>query len=68
LVQAVRADECEVACCRIVSHMTTTDGEPVKFAGVRVESVISEAADHDRQLLRIISTVIAGASRRQRAS
>ncbi|MFF0408766.1 HEPN domain-containing protein [[Kitasatospora] papulosa] len=62
LVQAVHADECEVACCRIVSHMTTTDSQPVEFAGVRVEPVISEAADHDRLLLRIISAVIAGAS------
>ncbi|MFC7819330.1 hypothetical protein ACFUTR_32440 [Streptomyces sp. NPDC057367] len=42
--------------------MTTTDGEPVEFAGVRVEPVISEAADHGRQLLSIVSAVIAGAS------
>lgn len=62
LVQAVHVDGCEVACCRIVSHMPTTDSQPVEFAGVRVEPVISEAADHDRQLLRIISAVIARAS------
>ncbi|MFF4760349.1 hypothetical protein [Streptomyces sp. NPDC001292] len=62
LIQAVRADTCEVACCRVVSHMTTADGRPVEFTDVRVEPVISEAADHDRELQRIFSTVIPGAA------
>ncbi|MFE9976471.1 hypothetical protein ACFYRD_38685 [Streptomyces hirsutus] len=62
LAQAVHADTCEVACCRIVSHMTTAASQPVEFADVRVEPLISQAADHDRELQRIISTVIAGAS------
>lgn len=61
LIQAVHADTHEVACCRVVSHMTTADGQPVEFAGVRVEPVISQAAGHDNELQRIISTVIPGA-------
>lgn len=60
LIQAVHADTYEVACCRVVSHMTTADGQPVAFTNVRVEPVISEAADHEGELQRIISTVIPG--------
>ncbi|MDT9700279.1 HEPN domain-containing protein [Streptomyces sp. P17] len=62
LIQAVHADTYEVACCRVVSHMTTADGKPVEFTNIRVEPVISQAADHDGELQRIISTVIPGAA------
>ncbi|MFE2093717.1 hypothetical protein [Streptomyces sp. NPDC059460] len=62
LIQAVHADTFEVACCRVVSHLTTPDGNPVEFTNVRVEPVISQAADHDRELQRIISTAIPGAA------
>ncbi|NEB05192.1 hypothetical protein [Streptomyces sp. SID13726] len=40
--------------------MTTANGQPVEFTKVRVEPVIAEAADHEGQLQRIISTVIPG--------
>ncbi|WP_431047115.1 hypothetical protein ACQUSR_33460 [Streptomyces sp. P1-3] len=61
LVQAVQADTFEVACCRVVSHMTTADGEPLEFTDVWVEPVISEAVGHSRELHRVISAVIPGA-------
>lgn len=62
LVQAVQADTFEVACCRVVSHMTTVDGQPVEFTDVRVEPVNSEASGHSSELYRIISTVIPAAA------
>jgi hypothetical protein len=62
LVQAVKADEVEIACCRVVSHMTTANGQAVDFSNVRVEPVISEAAGHRYELHRVISATIPGAS------
>lgn len=62
LVQAVQTDTFEVACCRVVSHMTTADGQPVVFTDVRLEPVVSEAAGHSGELHRIISSVIPGAA------
>jgi hypothetical protein len=62
LVHAIRADTFEVACCRVVSNMTTTDGRPVDFTGVRVEPVVSDAAGHSGELYRIIGAVIPGAA------
>ncbi|MFF2189720.1 hypothetical protein [Streptomyces sp. NPDC058155] len=62
LVQAVHADTFEVACCRVVSHLTTPDGNPVEFNGVRVEPVVSPPEGHDGELRRIVSTVIPGAA------
>ncbi|MEV8586694.1 hypothetical protein AB0424_07075 [Streptomyces sp. NPDC051180] len=62
LIQAVHADTFEIACCRVVSHLTTQDGEPVDFTNVRVEPVISQAADHDYEMRRIVSTAIPGAA------
>lgn len=61
LIDAVQADTFEVACCRVVSHMTTVDGQPVEFADVRVEPVVSDAAGHSRDVHRIIGSVIPGA-------
>ncbi|MGP3974463.1 hypothetical protein ACTWQF_10750 [Streptomyces sp. 8N114] len=62
LVQAVQADTSEVACCRVVSHMTTADGQPVEFTDVRVEPVLPEACGHSGELHRVISTLIPGAA------
>ncbi|WP_407549090.1 HEPN domain-containing protein [Streptomyces sp. Pv4-95] len=62
LIGAVHADTFEVACCRRVSHLTTSDGNPVEFTNVRVEPVNAQAADHERELQRIISTTIPGAA------
>ncbi len=62
LIQAVRADTHEVACCRVMSHMTTPDGKPVEFTNVQVQPVVAQAAEHESELQRIISTVIPGAT------
>ena len=62
LIQAVHADTFEVACCRVVSHMTTVDGRPIDFTNVRVEPVVSDAAGHSRELRRIIGAVIPSAT------
>jgi len=62
LIHAVNADAFEVACCRVVSHLTTADGQPVDFTDVRVEPVVSDAAGHRRQLHHIIGAVIPGAA------
>lgn len=62
LIQAVHADTFEVACCRVVSHMTTVDGQPVEFTDVRVEPVIADAAGHRSDVHRIIEAVIPGAA------
>lgn len=62
LIQAVQADTFEVACCRVVSHMTTVDGQPVDFPDVRVEPVVSHAAGHSSTLYRVIGAVIADAA------
>lgn len=61
LIHAARADTFEVACCRVVSHMTTTTGEPIDFDGVRVTPVVSDAAGHSGTLNRLVSEVIPGA-------
>jgi hypothetical protein len=62
LIQAVHADTFEVACCRVVSHMTTVDGQPVEFTGVRVEPVVADAAGHRSDVHSIIDAVIPGAA------
>lgn len=62
LAQAVQADTFEVACCRMISHVTTVDGQPIEFTDVRVVPVISKAAGHRSELNRIISTLIPGAA------
>jgi hypothetical protein len=62
LVQAVQANTVEVACCRVVSYLTTVDGQPLDFTGIRVEPVIAPAASHGRALHGIISAVIFGAA------
>jgi hypothetical protein len=62
LIHAIQADKFEVACCRLVSHMTTAGGQPVEFTDVRVEPVVSDAAGHSRQVHRVIETAIPGAA------
>ncbi|MFB7344779.1 hypothetical protein ACFCZ6_32525 [Streptomyces hydrogenans] len=62
LVQVVHSDSFEVACCRLVSHLTTADGAPVDFTHVRVEPIVAEPARHQADLQRIISEAVPGAS------
>jgi hypothetical protein len=62
LQDAVRADTFEVACCRVVSHLTTAGGHPIDFVGVRVVPVTAEAHQHSRDLYAIISEALPGAT------
>jgi hypothetical protein len=62
LIKAAAADDVELACCRVVSHMTTANGQAIDFSNVRVEPVISEAAGHRAELQKVISATIPGAS------
>ncbi|MGW0314010.1 hypothetical protein [Streptomyces flavidovirens] len=62
LLQAVRSESFDVACCRLVSHLTTADSAPVDFTHLRVEPVVAEPARHQAELKRIISEAIPEAS------
>ncbi|MGY0235945.1 hypothetical protein [Longispora urticae] len=61
LGEAIHADSVEVACSRLVSYMTTADGQPIDFTDVHVVPVIAEPSEHRRQVNRIIGEVIPGA-------
>ncbi|MER6590352.1 hypothetical protein ABT214_00485 [Micromonospora purpureochromogenes] len=62
LEDAVRADTVEVACCRVVSHLTTASGHPIDFVDLRVVPVTAEAHQHRSELQAIISDAIPGAT------
>lgn len=58
LESELRADEWEVACCRVVSHVTTVDGEPVEVAGVRIVPNLAPAHASRNETHRAIDAVI----------
>lgn len=60
LQASLAADDYEVVCCRAVSHMTTSNGQPVEFTNVRVEPVDAPAHDHTRTLLEIVEAALPG--------
>ncbi|MGW5557623.1 hypothetical protein ACWER9_10420 [Micromonospora sp. NPDC003944] len=60
LEAALAADAYEVVCCRTVSHMTTSNGQPVDFTQVRVVPVDAPAHDHTRRLMAIIEGELPG--------
>ncbi|WP_191843116.1 HEPN domain-containing protein [Catellatospora chokoriensis] len=60
LEAALAAEDYEVVCCRAVSHMTTTDGQPIDFTHVRVAPVDAPAHDHTRRLLKIVEEALPG--------
>jgi hypothetical protein len=62
LVRAVLEPETEVAVCRHVAHLTTSEGEPLNLGDVTIMPVVSDAAGHRRTLGRIFDSVIAGAA------
>lgn len=57
---ALAAASCEVACCRVVSHMTTTDGEALNLADVQIVPVESGFGGR-RHAHDVIGSVISGA-------
>ena len=60
LVTAVATVERDVACCRVVSHLTTSTGEPLDVAGVTVTPASPQGTS--RELLDLISQEIPGAN------
>jgi hypothetical protein len=58
----VRADTFAVACCRVVSHLTTASGQPIDFVGLRVVPVTAEAHQHRAVLHAIIDDALPGAA------
>ncbi len=62
LEDAVHAETFEVACCRVVSHLTTASGHPIDFADIRVVPVTAEAHQHRGHLHTIISDALPGAT------
>ncbi len=58
LVSAVDAGSWEVACCREVSNLTTTNGETLHFDDVTVIPLTGPAHEHRREAARAIAKVI----------
>jgi hypothetical protein len=58
LLASLRAESFEVACCRVVSHLTTDDRQPLEIRDVTVVPLNVDAAQHNRSLNRIIEDVI----------
>lgn len=58
LAAEVDAERWEVACCREVCHLTTSDGQPLGIGGLVVFPITAEAAGHSREAARIIDSVI----------
>lgn len=63
LASAVDTSSCEVACCRVVSHMTTTDGQALDIAGVRVVPIAVPPHNQAFETHDVINSVIPGAAR-----
>ena len=60
LITAVSNKESEIACCRVVSHLTTVDCEEVDFGDVRVIPIGHAPESHGREVREIMASVIAG--------
>ena len=58
LLSAIEAESWEVACCREISNLTTTDGEPLEFDDVTVIPLTAPAHGHRQEAARTITQVI----------
>lgn len=61
LARTLASDSWEVACCREVSHLATSDGEPIDLSGVTVVPLSHAAGDHSREANAVIESIIPGA-------
>ena len=68
LVRAVTADAWDVACCRVVSHLRTVDGQPWSLGDLQVVPVTGDASAHRRTVCEVINSVIAGSGVAMRRS
>ena len=59
LLAALSSPEFELAACRIVSHLTTTTGDPIKIGDILVQPAPTES-HRQSEVLRIIADVIPG--------
>ena len=59
LLAALSSPQFELAACRVVSHLTTTTGRPVKIGDILVQPAPTESA-RQWEVLRIIADVIPG--------
>lgn len=58
LSSEIEADNWEVACCREVTHLTTTSSQPIEFSNVTIFPLVAPAHDHSREASGIIAQVI----------
>ena len=61
LITCVASDEWEVACCRVVSHVTTVDGKAHRLGDIEVVPVVAEPSEQSRQVLETVRSAIPGA-------
>lgn len=61
LLTAVDATSWEVACCRVVSHLTTVDSDDLELGGVTVHPLGNVAYSTRREVVDVIGSVIKGA-------
>ncbi len=54
LMSRLVASEYEVVCCRIVSHLTTTDGRPAEIQGITIMPETQGGSVFQREILDII--------------
>lgn len=58
LESEIEADTWEVACCREVTHLSTTTGQPLEFSDVTVYPLSAPAHEHSREANQVIAQVI----------
>ncbi len=61
LVARVTQVQCEIVCCRVVSHVTTVDRLPHRVGDVEVVPLVAEPAGHRHEVLGTIRSAIDGA-------
>lgn len=61
LVARVAQVQCELVCCRVVSHVTTVDRLPHRVGDVEIVPLVAEPAGHRREVLQTIRSSIDGA-------
>jgi hypothetical protein len=60
LVSAVNAKSWTVACCRVVSDLTTSDGEPLDIFGLKIVPLGRDSFGRNIEALDVIGSVIPG--------
>jgi hypothetical protein len=61
LIKCATNEESEVSCCRVVSHVTTVDGETHRLGDIEVVPIVADSSDHHEEVLQTVRAVIPGA-------